>query len=70
MTLGDVTGDVAAVQPPELLQALVRRTRQAGGPDSRVFQEALALLFDSVEVGQAAWSTLRHHEEKLFNDSE
>ncbi|XP_043224189.1 uncharacterized protein LOC122382646 isoform X1 [Amphibalanus amphitrite] len=53
---------------PELLRALVRRPRQAGDADSRVFQEALALLFDSVEVGQAAWSTLRHHEEKLYND--
>ena len=63
-----MTGDVAAAS--ELVRALVRRPRQAGDPDSRVFQEALALLFDSVEVGQAAWSTLRHHEEKLFNDSE
>ena len=67
---GDVTAASEPAQAPELLQALVRRPRQAGDPGSRVFQEALALLFDSVEVGQAAWTTLRHHEEKLFNDSE
>lgn len=65
-----VAAGVTADQPQLLRALLVRRPRQAGQPTSRVFQEALALLYESVEVGNAAWSTLRTHEEKLYRQSE